>query len=95
MPAVKRGAVSKIKSRTDPSCHDGIYDQLYIMLNDAHPGIILFTGGGWSMKSVSNQKFIDTIGAGIMFWYNKLIEKKNPSNEGLSLGTHLGLLQMY
>jgi hypothetical protein len=51
------------------SCHDGICDQHDITLNNDHFGILHCTPAGWRMKNVKDQKFVDTIGAEVMLWY--------------------------
>ena len=51
------------------SCHDGVCDQLQVTLNDAYMGIIYFNGKEWKMKYVKDEKFVETIGAEIMMWY--------------------------
>jgi hypothetical protein len=44
------------------SCHDGVYDEFDITLNDEHPGIIHHTARGWKMKNVKDQKLVNFIG---------------------------------
>jgi hypothetical protein len=51
------------------TCHDGVCDELDITLNDENLGIIKCTKGGWKMDTVKDQKFIDTIGEEIFYWY--------------------------
>ncbi|MBO9573299.1 MAG: hypothetical protein J7497_13990 [Chitinophagaceae bacterium] len=51
------------------SCHDGVCDELDIILNNDHLGIIRSSEKGWKMKYVKDQKLVDMIGQEIMLWY--------------------------
>lgn len=51
------------------TCHDGVCDELDVTLNDENLGIIKCTKGGWKMDTVKDQKFVDTIGEEIFYWY--------------------------
>jgi len=51
------------------TCHDGVCDELEIMLNDELIGIIKCTKSGWKMDGQEDQKFVDAIGEEIFYWY--------------------------
>jgi hypothetical protein len=51
------------------TCHDGVCDELDVTLNDENLGIIKCTKSGWKMDTQTDQKFVDTIGEEIFYWY--------------------------